>query len=469
MTRPIYLTRNYEILMFLLFACPSNTIHHLSVFAPTQLHSVVMTRGETGKVADPEYGAKYFNYVVALYSAGQFVSSPLFGMWGNKRPTREPVLISIIISIIGNIIYAICYLPADHHNFNAFVALMGLGRFIVGVGAGNVSVCRAFASERSDLSNKTQTMAKMSGAQGAGFVLGPAVGLLMVKVNFEIHGFRFDEYTSPGYISVLTSIFNIVLLVWKFNPMQEKKTFVETQPLLADDDDVVQKEIKPASNASGERLLPVLISIYLFAVVISIFAVFETILTPLTYKYYHWGTTPNGIILGSTGVLSVVVFVVISLPFIKKIDDRKTALFGLTCLVVALLFLSNYPGQTNLPKWQFFMGSIFVSIGYPIASSLIYAIFSKVLHPKQQGTKMGWLTAGGSIARMAGPLWCAPLWDIRGMVLFLTCAGLTTSAIIVLVFFYKTLSPNPEYVNNIPAITPPSKNTKSSLNHDDDA
>ncbi|KAM9996653.1 hypothetical protein ACTFIZ_001593 [Dictyostelium cf. discoideum] len=412
---------------------------------------------------DPQF-KRYFGYIVALYSLGQFLGSPLFGKWSNRRAASEPVVISIVISIIGSIFYSICY---EFRGF-AFPAIMGTARFIVGFGAGNVSVCRAYATETATIENKTQIMGKMSGAQGAGFVLGPGIGFLLNFCNFSIGQMVINKYTAPGYLSILLAILNIILVLVFFRDARdlEKRNLktIETKSLLsindddddaAADDDDAGNHNKPKKNME-QRLKPIILSIFLFMVVITIFAVFETVLTLMTLQYYNWGSTENYIILGTSGIISVGIFIAISSPMIKKFDDRKTALFGFTCLFIALVLLINYNipigSRMTLPKWQFFMGSAFVSVGYPIASSLVYAIFSKVLNPNShtQGTKMGWLTAGGSLARMVGPLWSQEIWTAtnqQGMELFFVTGVITLIAIIVFIIFYKDLSPHPEFVS----------------------
>ncbi|KAM9985100.1 hypothetical protein ACTFIY_009528 [Dictyostelium cf. discoideum] len=404
---------------------------------------------------DPQF-KRYFGYIVALYSLGQFLGSPLFGKWSNRRAASEPVVISIVISIIGSIFYSICY---KFHGF-AFPAIMGTARFIVGFGAGNVSVCRAYATETATIENKTQIMGKMSGAQGAGFVLGPGIGFLLNFCNFTIGQMVINKYTAPGYLSILLAILNIVLVLVLFRDARdlEKRNLKtpETASLLSiNDTDADNDADKPKKNME-QRLKPIVLSIFLFMVVITIFAVFETVLTLMTLQYYDWGSTENYIILGTSGIISVAIFIAISSPMIKKFDDRKTALFGFTCLFIALVLLINYNipigSRMTLPKWQFFIGSAFVSVGYPIASSLVYAIFSKVLNPNShtQGTKMGWLTAGGSLARMVGPLWSQEIWTAtnqQGMELFFVTGVITLIAIIVFIIFYKDLSPHPEFVS----------------------
>lgn len=80
---------------------------------------------------DVSANASFLGWVVAAYSIGQIVASPLFGFWSNYRPRREPLVCSIIINLLANIYYAYAYLPAKHNKFHLLVS-----RAFVGFGAG---------------------------------------------------------------------------------------------------------------------------------------------------------------------------------------------------------------------------------------------------------------------------------------------------------------------------------------------
>lgn len=65
------------------------------------------------------------------------VASPLFGLWSNYRPRKEPLIISIFISVAANCLYAYVHVPAAHNKYYMLIA-----RGLVGFGAGNcVCVC----------------------------------------------------------------------------------------------------------------------------------------------------------------------------------------------------------------------------------------------------------------------------------------------------------------------------------------
>lgn len=60
------------------------------------------------------------------------VASPLFGLWSNYRPRKEPLIISIFISVAANCLYAYVHVPAAHNKYYMLIA-----RGLVGFGAGN--------------------------------------------------------------------------------------------------------------------------------------------------------------------------------------------------------------------------------------------------------------------------------------------------------------------------------------------
>ncbi|TRY99376.1 hypothetical protein DNTS_014906, partial [Danionella cerebrum] len=122
------------------------------------------------KRVDESADASFLGWVVAAYSLGQMVASPLFGLWSNHRPRREPLVCSIFINVSANIYYTYVYLPQSHNKVH-----MLLARTLVGLGAGNVAVVRSYVAGATSLGERTGAMANMSACQALGFILGPGL------------------------------------------------------------------------------------------------------------------------------------------------------------------------------------------------------------------------------------------------------------------------------------------------------
>jgi len=275
-------------------------------------------------------------------------------------------------------------------------------------------------------------MAKMSGAQGVGFVLGPMLGLIFGLISPE--RFALPSYVGPldytlvGWASCLVNAANLALLLW---------FFVEIP---------IAPQEHQSVHSTRRELISIFASIFIFMCIIANFAVFETIVTRYTLRFYGWKVVPNGMLLGAAGVVSILTYVVISLPVVKQLGDRQLLAIGLVLLIVSLVGLARWPWfEKDMPIVQFIIASAIQAIGYPIASALLYSIFSKALNPRGQGGKMGWLTAGGSLARMVSPIWATSAWHKgHATLLFFGTGGIVVAALVVEIAFWGFLVPHPE-------------------------
>uniref|UniRef100_A0A8D0GX88 Major facilitator superfamily domain containing 8 n=1 Tax=Sphenodon punctatus TaxID=8508 RepID=A0A8D0GX88_SPHPU len=380
------------------------------------------------------------------YSVGQMVASPLFGMWSNYRPRGEPLAVSITISVAANCLYAYVHLPTSHNKYYMLVA-----RALVGFGAGNVAVVRSYIAGATSLAERTSAMANTSACQAIGFILGPEhqvddIGRWCKKINTEAE----------------------------------------------ENDDVVQ-----ATQGNIDHIAVVETNI-LFFVILFIFAVFETIATPLTMDMYSWTRKEavfyNGIILGAIGIESVIVFMAVKI-LSKKTGERALLYGGLLIVLVGFFILlpwvnklpsiqwedlknNSIPRTTFserfLPFWilqtqqqppnstveptgcpavqswcldtpvihlaQYITSDILIGLGYPVCNVMSYTLYSKILGPKPQGVYMGWLTASGSGARIFGPVFVTQIYTHLGpRWSFSLICGIVVLSLLLLEVVYKRL------------------------------
>ncbi|XP_068845917.1 major facilitator superfamily domain-containing protein 8 isoform X5 [Capricornis sumatraensis] len=364
---------------------------------------------------DQTADASFLGWVIASYSLGQMVASPLFGLWSNYRPRKEPLIVSIFISVAANCLYAYVHVPASHNKYYMLAA-----RGLVGFGAGNVAVIRSYIAGATSLQERTSSMANTSACQALGFILGPEhrvddTGRQCKNINFE--------EASTDEVQVPQGNIDEVAVV--------------------------------ATNV-------------LFFVILFIFALFETIVTPLTMDMYAWtreqAVLYDGIILAALGVEAVIIFMGIKL-LSKKIGERALLLGGLIIIWVGFFVLLPWGNQFPKIQWedlhnnsipnttfgeiiitlwkspredhseeptgcpveqawclytpmihlaQFLISAVLIGIGYPSCNVMSYTLYSKILGPNPQGVYMGWLTASGSAARILGPVFISQVYTAWG-------------------------------------------------------
>ncbi|KAJ8007997.1 hypothetical protein DPEC_G00100160 [Dallia pectoralis] len=433
---------------------------------------------------DDSATASFLGWVVAAYSLGQMLASPLFGLWSNHRPRREPLACSIFINLAANVYYAYVYLPTSENKYHMLAA-----RALVGFGAGNVAVVRSYVAGATSLTERTGAMANMSACQALGFILGPALqaGLSFIGeegVRVGLVELQLNMYTAPALLAALFAIINIllVLVVLREHHVDDLGRHTTTINYGSEERLDVSQETE-----GGIDQIAVLTSNILFFIIMFIFAVFETIATPLSMDMFSWtrqnAVLYNGVILSCIGVESILVFLAVKVVS-QRFGDRPVLLGGLVLIFCGFFVLLPWGNHYPKIKWadvqnnsvihktfdpaptsnvsfeptgcpaeqtwcqytpavhlaQFFTADVLIGVGYPACNVMSYTLYSKILGSKPQGVYMGWLTASGSGARTLGPVFVSQVYTNLGprWAFSLVC-GVVLGAVLILAALYHRL------------------------------
>ena len=113
-------------------------------------------------------GALALGMLIGSFSLMQFIFSPILGRLSDKVGRRPIILISIFSSVISFIIFA----------FADSFPLLLLSRITAGM-ATEASVAQAYISDITTEQDRAKGMGKVGAANGAGFIVGPAIGDLL--------------------------------------------------------------------------------------------------------------------------------------------------------------------------------------------------------------------------------------------------------------------------------------------------
>ncbi|KAM4709109.1 major facilitator superfamily domain-containing protein 8 isoform 2-T2 [Discoglossus pictus] len=463
-------------------------IMYLTMFLSSVGFSIVMTSiWPYLQKIDVTANTSFLGWVIAAFSLGQMVASPLFGLWSNHRLRREPLVVSICILVAASCLYAYVHVPASHNKYYMLAA-----RALVGFGSGNVAVVRSYVAGATSLSERTGAMANISAFQALGFILGPAIQACFTMlgekgVTFAAIALQLNMYTAPALMAALLGIINIILIFAIFREHRIDDLGREIASINYGTGDT--RDVEEDSKEAVDQVATVS-SNALFFVILFVFAIFETISTPLTMDMYAWTRMQavfyNGVILAAVGVESVIVFILVKI-ISKKTGERILLLGGLAAILAGFFILLPWGNQLPKIQWedlqnntihnstysamntasnhtveptgcpavqdwcfytpvvhlaQYLTSDILIGLGYPICNVMSYTLYSKIIGPKPQGVYMGWLTAAGSAARTLGPIFVSQIYTHFGprWTFALICAIVGVS-IIHLIAVYKRLIP----------------------------
>lgn len=423
---------------------------------------------------DHSVSEPFMGYINAGYSLSQMVSSVIFGYWCDRRRGIEPLVLSCVLLALGSGLYAY----AQPFGADGIWVVFG-ARLMLGLSAGSVSVARTVGARLSTEDERGKIMSYISLWQAIGFFIGPALQALskVVPSNgvyVSSIKFYFDIYTAPCYMMIILSVVNAVSLTFYYveDVGGAKEKFKEEV-----------KRLRRVSISFEPIDFPVIIvCIILWFVSMSIFALNETILSPLIMNEYAWSRSKTvfygSVLLSVSGVVAIMCFL-LTAPLAKKLGDRAVVLIGFLImlagfiiylpwgpgypkLTMAVLKMTNGTVVTNdasegggcpysyawchntpsLSFGQFLTGATLVGIGYPVTVVILNVLYSKTIGPFPQGKYMGWLSGAGCFARVTGPLYVTAMYRHYGMrwtAVSIIC--MLTLVLVLFAIFWRRLVP----------------------------
>ncbi|KAM4549315.1 major facilitator superfamily domain-containing protein 8 [Odontesthes bonariensis] len=140
----------------------------------------------------------------------------------------------------------------------------------------------------------------------------------------------------------------------------------------------------------------------------------ETMVTPLTQKYFSFGELENSVMYCLGGVVVIAGFLFVRW-LSRHVAERVVLAIGLTICNISciwcLIFLANPLGGFSWQLTEFIIGVFLQVLGLPFVAVAQVSLFSKVTAEKTQGFSQGVRRSVGGLATILGPLWAGGLTE----------------------------------------------------------
>ena len=349
-------------------------------------------------VVDLGGGGIAMGLLMAIYSAMQFLFSP---MWGSlsDRFGRKPIL---MIGVFGNAA-TMLFLGLSTQLWMMFTA-----RALAGVlSSATLPTAMAYISDSTDKKSRGGGMGVVGAAMGLGMVLGPGVGGLMSNISLQ----------APFILAAVLSLLAMGA-IWVFLP----------ESLASEKRETSFKLQGPQLKSMWESLLGPIAFLFVAAFMIS-FAMtnFEGI-----YAYYakeRYAYTPHtiGIILTAVGLVSSLAQGALTGIATRKFGEVNVIKVSLIASAVGFLVMLGANTLTSV----ILTTSVFV-----LSNAMLRPAVSSLISQRTtqgQGIAMGLNNAYMSLGRVVGPLWAGAIIDSNLNYPFIT------GAIIMLIGFIASI------------------------------
>ncbi|HVF30182.1 MAG TPA: MFS transporter [Pyrinomonadaceae bacterium] len=371
----------------------------------------------------PFYASPFeIGLVVSIYSWMQFVFSPILGRLSDTYGRRPVLFISMLGSAVGYLVLGLANT----------ILLVFVGRIISGITGGNISAAQAYIADITTRENRSRGMALFGAAFGLGFVLGPAIGGISSRYGVQI----------PFYIAACLSLIAAVAVYFVLPESRRLDSTMTGVPRGGGIADLI--------NSLRERDFGSINLVYFLLV--TAFSIMTTSFVLYTSFHFGYNAEQNGYLFALVGITAVVGQAVLFHRLAARFGEAKLAAIGCLLMVFCFAFI---PFVT--PQFTGLAGLIGVCIAVAFSNSLtspaLTSLASKVTHEHKQGSALGILQSGGSLARALGPTLAGPLLNNAANTLdagtlyrtFFVAAGIMLAAFLISLFVVRFTSSRPEH------------------------
>lgn len=315
--------------------------------------------------------------ILTAYSLAQLLGAAVLGRFSDRLGRRPILLLSLAGSAISMVISGLA----------EGLLLLVLARALAGLFGGSISTAQAYIADVTQPEERAKFMGLLGAAIGLGFVLGPALGVLLN--SFEL-GFAGAAFTAAGLAAV-----NFLFALFRLD--ESRPEGLEPPPKRS------PAEWWRALTAHGiwQVLVATFLTTFAFVAMETTFALFGEVRYGMNEKSF-------GLALVFVGVVMVIVQGGLIGPLTRRFGVRGVAATGGLLMGASLLAV---PFSPTLVLAVLALGGLAAGQGLSVPTHS--TIISRLTVATEQGSILGARQSCAAAARAAGPVLAGALYDMQ--------------------------------------------------------
>ncbi|MBP1755282.1 MAG: arabinose efflux permease family protein [Firmicutes bacterium] len=325
-------------------------------------------------ISSPGEQAIVVTLLTSSYAVCVFFAAPGLGALSDKYGRRPVLLVSLLGSVIGYLIFGI----------GGALWILFVGRIIDGITGGTVSTIFAYFADIIPREERTKYFGWVSAVVGVGAVLGPTIGGLLAKFGYSV----------PIYFGAVITLLNAIYGIFfmpesldKINRLQ-KITFVRLNPFT-----------QLANILSMKSIKRLLVSAFLLWIPNGSL---QAIFSQFTMDTFLWKPALIGLMFSIIGIQDIISQGLIMPKLLTRLSDKQIAILGMISeiigysLIAASAIFSFYP--------FLIVGMFLFGFGDSIFGPSFNGMLSKSVDTGEQGRIQGGSQSIQALAKMIGPI-----------------------------------------------------------------
>jgi MFS transporter, DHA1 family, tetracycline resistance protein len=341
-------------------------------------------------------GALETTLMFSAFSFFSFLSSPFLGALSDRVGRRPILILSILSTAIGWIVFA---------SANS-IAFLFLGRIIDGAAAGNFTTAQSYLIDISkNEQERTSNLGLIGATFGIGFMVGPIMGGVLSNIS---HAFPFWV---AGGLALINSI-SAYFFLPETHHQREREKKINFNPLL------------PLYRAATDKKLrPYYITFLLFALS---FVTYQSVFALYSSEVFGFTAFTTGVLFTCGGVIVTLnQTVLLKRVWQKYFSNGSLEIGGIILLGIGLALLA----LKSLT--MFLVGLAFSSLAQSILRVVITCEVAGHSDKSSRGETIGILGAIMSAAMVAGPVISGAAFEMNLVYPYLIGAGYMLLAFLI--------------------------------------
>jgi len=323
------------------------------------------------------------------YAVAQFFVTPLIGALSDRYGRKPVIAVCVGGSVLGLGLFAFTLIfpwqalaPAARAA-GLPLALLFAARLIDGVSGGTAATAAAVLADISPPEKRAKAFGLIGVAFGLGFILGPAAGGLLGRINV----------TLPLLLAVAIEVLNLILVL---------TLLPETHPPSARIALPRKRELQPINQLgqvfANPRVRRLCAAFLLFFLA---FNGFTAILVLYFKQRFGWGPGLAGTAFLVVGVIATVVQGGLIGPLVTRFGEWRLSRAGLALVIAGCLLIPV--ASRSAAGFVVFPAVSLLALGTGLVTPSLRALVSKRLEGSGQGSALGSLQALQSLGSFVGP------------------------------------------------------------------
>ncbi len=308
--------------------------------------------------------------LVSTHSAAQIVSSLFWGRLSDRYGRK----VILLLTLSGGAVAYVWF------GFAGSLASLFLARGLSGAMAGNIAVAQAYLADISTPEERAGALGRLGAAFGLGFVVGPALGALLIGPDPSAADFARPCLVAAG-ISILAVPFGYFLLR---EPARRRQNAAGGAGF---------RHLRAAVLANG---IPNIIGLNLLLTLS--FTTLMALFPLWSQAQLGWGPREVSFAYAYIGLLVAFLQGVLVGPMTKSLGGARVLFIGAVSLSTGLLSIVLVDGVA-----AFALNTILLCMGTSFCHPTLTAMISQRADEDHQGTVMGAANSVSSLGRIISP------------------------------------------------------------------